>query len=134
MLFWLAVAAFAAALVWMAWYIRRKAGERKLAEEARAAAFLTDFAAARNTAGGIAAGEAVPKAAAMPPAPIAPAPVNDVALQKLLFEAAHKAGEAGEPALAIELYTRLLARFPATHFSEAARAAMAALGRKALKS
>jgi hypothetical protein len=134
MLFWLAIAGFAATLVWAVWYVRRKAEERRLAEEARAAAFLTDFAAARKTAGAIPPVEAAPEAAPMPAAPIAPAPVDDIGLQKLLYEAAHKAGEAGEPALAIQLYSRLLARYPATHFSEAARAAVTALSRKALKS
>ena len=57
-----------------------------------------------------------------------------MALQKLLFEAAHKAGEAGEPALAIQLYARLLSRFPATGFAEPARAAVAVLRKKMVKS
>jgi len=40
-LFWLVVAVFAATLVGLVWYIRRKAGERRLAEEARVAAFVS---------------------------------------------------------------------------------------------
>jgi len=120
-LFWLVVAAFAAALIGMVWYIRRKAEERKLAEEARVAAFVSGLAA-------------MPKGAApAPPVPPTAAPANGVALQKLLFEAAHKAGEAGEPALAIQLYARLLSRFPATGFAEPARAAVAALHKKVVK-
>ncbi len=62
------------------------------------------------------------------PLPEAVAPAgHDLVQQKLLFEAAHKAGEAGEAALAIQLYARLLARYPASAFAEAARAAVEAL-------
>jgi hypothetical protein len=126
MLFWLAVIAFAAALVWLAWFVRRKAEERRLAEEARAAAFVSELgAAARPTRDPV-----LPRPA---PASPAPAPIGDIALQKLLFEAAHKAGEAGEAALAIQLYARLLARYPATSFAEPARAAAAALKKKLVK-
>ena len=125
MLFWVVVAAFAATLGWSVWYIRRKAEERRHAEEARVAAFVSSL------------GTAVPPSAPKP-APAAPQtpslPASDIALQKMLFDAAHKAGEAGEPALAIQLYARLLARFPATTFAEPARAAVTALNRKLLKS
>jgi len=57
--------------------------------------------------------------------PAAPAVVVDSSLprQKLLFEAAAKAGEAGEPALSIQLYARLLARYPESAFGAQARAA-----------
>ena len=121
-LFWLVVAVFAATLVGMVWYIRRKAEERRLAEEARLAAFVSSL------------GAAVPPSAPKPALAQAPSlPTSDIALQKMLFEAAHKAGEAGEPALAIQLYARLLARFPATGFAEPARAAVTALNRKLLK-
>jgi hypothetical protein len=127
-LFWLAVIAFVAALVWLVWFILRKVEERRLAEEARAAAFVSDL--------GPAAKPILAPAAARPaPAPVVPvsAPPGDIALQKLLFEAAHKAGEAGEAALAIQLYARLLARYPATGLAEPARAAAAALKRKLVK-
>ena len=50
-----------------------------------------------------------------------------LAQQKLLFEAAAKAGEAGEPVLSIQLYARLLARYPRQH----ARRAGARRGRSA---
>jgi hypothetical protein len=53
------------------------------------------------------------------PAVAAPAPQ-----ERLLLEAAAKAGEAGEPALAIQLYAKLLARFPQSTFAEQARAAV----------
>jgi hypothetical protein len=124
-LFWLVVAVFAATLVGMVWYIRRKAEERRLAEEARVAAFVSSLAAA------------VPSSAPKPaPAPSqAPSlPTSEIALQKMLFDAAHKAGEAGEPVLAIQLYARLLSRFPATSFADPARAAVAALNKKVVKS
>lgn len=128
MLFWLAALGFAAAIVWLVWFTRRKAEERRLAEAARAAAFLSDLGPAAKS------GQA-PAVAHPAPAAVAPAaaPIGDIALQKLLFEAAHKAGEAGEPALAIQLYARLLARYPATGFAEPARAAAAALKRKLVK-
>ena len=57
------------------------------------------------------------------PAPVSP-PVSDLPQQKLLFEAAAKAAEAGEPVLSIQLYARLLARFPDSAFAAQARAAV----------
>jgi|CXWL01.1.fsa_nt_gi hypothetical protein len=125
--FWLVMLGFAAMIVGTIWYVRRKAGERRLAEEARVAAFMNGLANAPKPA----PVNAPSAAATVAPAP-APAPANDLALQKLLFEAARKAGEAGEPALAIQLYARLLARFPATGFAEPARAAVVVL-KKAVK-
>ena len=64
-----------------------------------------------------------------------PAPSVDPTLtqQKLLFEAAAKTGDAGEPALSIELYGRLLARFPQGPFAEQARSAIEAQRRKLAK-
>ena len=59
-----------------------------------------------------------------PPAATAPRP-GAAPQERLLFEAASKAGEAGEPALAIQLYARLLSRFPQSAFAEPARAAVA---------
>jgi hypothetical protein len=59
-------------------------------------------------------------AQARPPAAAAVAPQ-----ERLLLDAAGKAGEAGEPALAIQLYARLLSRFPQTAFAAQARAAVA---------
>jgi len=60
--------------------------------------------------------------------PAAPALVVESSLpqQKLLFEAAAKAGEAGEPALSIQLYARLLARYPESALGAQARAAIEA--------
>ena len=50
--------------------------------------------------------------------------------ERLLLEAAGKAGEAGEPALAIQLYARLLSRFPQSTFAAQARAAVMELKKK----
>jgi hypothetical protein len=115
-LFWVIVAGFAALCVWLVWHVRRRLAERRQAEEARAAAFVSGLIPAQ------------PRPAA--PAATAPAAGNEVSTQKLLFEAAHKAGEAGEPALAIQLYARLLARYPDTTFAAQARAAAEAQKKK----
>ena len=61
------------------------------------------------------------------------APGNDeagLAQQKLLFEAAAKAGEAGEAVLSIQLYARLVARFPNSALGAQARAAVEAQKKK----
>ena len=50
----------------------------------------------------------------------------ELAKQRLLFDAAAKAGEAGEPVLSIQLYARLLARYPDSAFASQARAAVEA--------
>jgi hypothetical protein len=72
------------------------------------------------------------------PAPVAtpvpaPAPANSLETQKLLFDAARKAGDAGEPALALQLYGRLLARFPDSAFAGEVRAAVEAQKKKLAK-
>jgi TolA-binding protein len=91
----------------------RRYNERKRASEARFAEFMAQTMK--------------PKTDAAAPAVVAPAtaaPAPDLATQKLLFEAAAKAGEAGEPALAIQLYARLIARYPNGAFVAQARAAV----------
>jgi hypothetical protein len=123
-IFWLPVLAFVAAVVWAAWYVRRKSEERRRAEEARVAAFMMDFAGAPKTRPESAAAASPPASA--PPAQTPPARGGDIAVQKLLFEAAHKAAEAGEPGLSVQLLERLLARYPATTLAEAVRAALEA--------
>lgn len=126
LIFGLVVLVLAATIVGLIWLIRRRAEDRERAEATRAAAFVSGLAPAPKPVEGTPAGI---------PAPVMPAaaPTGDIALQKLLFEAAHKAGEAGEPALAIQLYARLLSRYPATSFAEPARAAAAALKKKLVK-
>jgi len=122
-LFWLVVCGLVLTAAGIVWYVLRKFKERQLAEEARMAGFLA------ATAGKTRLVEALPA-----PSPEAVAPAgNDLARQKLLFEAAHKAGEAGEPVLAIQLYARLLARYPASAFVPQARAAVEALKKKLVK-
>jgi hypothetical protein len=55
------------------------------------------------------------------------------AQQKLLYEAATKAGEAGEPVLAIQLYARLIARYPESELIAQARAAVEGQKKKLAK-
>ena len=61
------------------------------------------------------------------------ATADELPTQKLLFEAAHKAGEAGEPAISLQLYARLLARYPGSTLAGAANAAIEAQKKKLLK-
>jgi hypothetical protein len=120
-MFWLTVLFAVAVVVWVIARIRRTIREREQAEEARAASLLA----------GLVGKSAAPANPA--PQPVRAAVVDDVAQQKLLFESAHKAGEAGEPALAIQLYGRLLARYPASAFAEQARAGADAQKKKLVK-
>jgi hypothetical protein len=89
------------------WKWRKRMRERSQAAEERMMAFMAQARPAQSIA----------PAAAVPPDPSLPQ-------QKLLLEAAGKAAEAGEPALAIQLYARLLARYPQTAFAEQARNAV----------
>ena len=59
--------------------------------------------------------------------------VAGMAQQKLLYEAASKAGEAGEPVLSIQLYARLIARYPDSTLGTQARAAVEAQKKKLTK-
>ena len=126
-IFWLAIFGFALAAGGIVWYSLRRFKERDRAEEQRLAAFMA------ATAGKAKMVEAAPVPAPSPAPSIAPAASDGVPQQKLLFEAAHKAGEAGEPALAIQLYARLLARYPASAFAVQARAAAEAQKQKLSK-
>jgi len=112
-MFWIALFVIALAAGGLVWYSAKRWKERQAGEADRMAAFLAATTGNRKPA------EPAPAPAA---APAAGAPADGLAQQKLLFEAAHKAGEAGEPALSIQLYARLLARFPASGFAEQARA------------
>jgi len=114
-LFWLVLFGFLVAIGWLVWHSRRKLEALRKAEEDRFAAFMAETA-----------GRPKPEVPAVPAPGIPASGDNGLAQQKLLFEAAHKAGEAGEPALAIQLYARLLARYPATGFAAQARAAVEA--------
>ena len=100
-------ALFIAAVAGLAWGIarwRRRSEELQRASEQRMSAFLAE---ARS---------------AVKPNPDAAA----VAAQRLLFDAAAKAAQAGEPVLSIQLYARLLARYPGSALAEQARSAVEA--------
>jgi hypothetical protein len=111
---WLLVLAAIGVLGYLVWKWRERWREHQRASEERLATFI---AQARPAA---------------PPA--APPPVDSsLSLQKLLLEAAAKAGEAGEPVLSIQLYARLLARFPDSAFAAQARSAVEAQKQKLAK-
>jgi hypothetical protein len=113
---WLLVVALAAVAAYWLWHARRRWAERARGAEHRMASFLAE-----------AMKSAKPALATVPASP------DSVAQQKLLFEAAAKAGEAGEPALAIQLYARLLARYPDSALSEQARSNVQAQKQKLVK-
>jgi hypothetical protein len=109
---WLVILAALAGLVWGLARWRQRWLERQEAAEARLASFIA---------------QAMPS----PPPPVAVAAAAPVAPQeRLLIDAAAKAGEAGEPALSIQLYAKLLARYPHTQFAAQARAAVEAQKKK----
>ena len=88
------------------WFIRwrEKWADRQRDSEARFASFIAGARPAQSIAPPVAA-------------PVDPS-------ERLLLEAATKAGEAGEPVLCIQLYAKLLSRFPQTQFATQARAAV----------
>ena len=127
---WLLLFAIAAALGWLIWHNMRKWQARRRAEEERFANFMA------GTAGAPAPKAAAPSSAPLPTLPAtAPSTAtgDNLALQKLLFDSAHKAGEAGEPSLAIQLYARLLSRYPSTGFAAQVRAEVEAQKKKLAK-
>jgi hypothetical protein len=105
---WLIVAAAIALIAYAISRWRRRWHEHRRASEQRFTAFIA---------------QARPAEAPAPQA-VRPTPDPTLAPQKLLFEAAAKAAEAGEPALAIQLYARLIARFPESALIEQARGAV----------
>ena len=115
---WFIVLAAVAGIVYGLWRMRAKWEERNRASEERFASFMSQ---AMPGAMKVPAGAAAP---AVPPM-IAEAKANhEVAIQRMLLEAASKAGEAGEPALSIQLYAKLLSRYPNCTFAQQARAAV----------
>jgi hypothetical protein len=102
---WALAIACVVVVVWSALRARRRMEERRHDEAARAASFLA---------------QAIARPAAIPVAPE----------ERLLLDAAAKAGEAGEPALAIQLYARLVARFPQGALAAQARSAVEAQKKK----
>jgi TolA-binding protein len=123
-LVWVLVLALAAGLGYWLWHGMRRYREKKEAEAARMAEFL---ARAGALGGAKPVADSAPAANAAGDAPAAAHSGADgdppaLAQQKLLFEAATRAGEAGEPALAIQLYARLIVRYPASALAGQARA------------
>jgi TolA-binding protein len=114
---WLGLVGIVAGFGYGFWLVIRKHAGRKQAAEERLAAFMAQTMR-----------PAAPKldaALASAPAPKPQAvPTPDLGMQKLLFEAAFKAGEAGEAALSIQLYARLIARYPDGAFVAQARGAV----------
>jgi len=130
-MFWLLLFAIAMAAGWLIRRSLRQWNARQRAEEARFADFMAGTAAAKPKAAE--PEPAQPLTAGAVPAASLPQAADGLAQQKMLFEAAHKAGEAGEAVLAIQLYGRLLTRYPATAFAHQARAGAAALKKKLVK-
>ena len=126
---WFVALAAVAGIVYGLWRMRAKWEERNRASDERFASFMSQAlpggaVAPKPDAAPAAAPVRLPSVA---PKVVAPKAGNDaVVLQRLLLEAASKAGEAGEPALSIQLYAKLLARYPQTSFADQARAAVEA--------
>ena len=112
---WVIALGVAAGMGYWLWFAARRYGERKRAAEERFAGFIAQTMK-----------PAAPKVGAPPTADLGP--------QKLLFDAAAKAGEAGEPALSIQLYARLIARYPNGALVAQARAAVEAQKSRLAKS
>ena len=110
---WLVVIAAILGIGFLLFRLRKRWQEQKQVAEARLASFVAG---------------AAPVAAKAPLLP--PAPDPGIGRQRLLLDAAGKAAEAGEPALSIQIYARLLSRYPQTQFAEQARSAVAALKQK----
>ncbi len=128
---WIILVAITAVLAFGGWLLRKRWIERSRAASAREAEFMAKLAPAQPAAG------AAAPVAASPAAASAAAPRKDTGSlpqQKLLFEAATKAAEAGEPVLSIQLYARLLARYPDSGFAGQVRAAVEVQKKRLAKS
>ena len=120
---------------------RRQALELRRASDERSAALMAEvMAAAKSSPAAPAADAELAKAefakaaeAARAAKAVDLAKAADLAKQRLLFDAAAKAGEAGEPVLSIQLYARLLARYPESALASQARAAVEAQKRHLTK-
>jgi hypothetical protein len=110
----------AAGLTFWFWRAYQRFAERSRAADQRFASAMTDV---MSTSRAVA-----PLLAPQPPQDLAA-----MAQQRLLYEAAAKAGEAGEAVLSIQLYARLLARYPDSTLGTQARAAVEAQKKKLTK-
>ena len=116
---WFIVLGTIGVIVWYLARLRRQFAERHEAAEARMVTLIAEVRPA--TPPGLA--PTPPVLAPTPAAEAAPA-AGEAPQERLLFDAARKAGEAGEPVLAIQLYAKLLSRFPKTIFTTRARSAV----------
>jgi hypothetical protein len=119
---WLVGLAVVAGFGYWFWRVSQRLRARQEAAEARYSNFVASANLPPAAAAALAAA-ATPAAAAPAPAP-ARLDIPALTQQKLLLDAAAKAAEANEPALAIQLYARLLARYPDTPHAATARAAV----------
>jgi TolA-binding protein len=110
--FWLLLLGSAAAAAWGWWRMRRRMEDQQREEAVRAATFAAQAMPGKR-----------PAASSEPATTAAPE-------EQLLFDAAFKAGQAGEPALAIQLYARLISRFPKGVLAVQARAGVEAQKKK----
>jgi hypothetical protein len=124
---WIILVAISAVLAFGGWLLRKRWVERNREAEAREARFIAQRRPARPAAAPAAPAPA--RATAPPRHPDA----SSLPQQKLLFEAAAKAAQAGEPALSIQLYARLLSRYPESGFATEVRAAVEAQKKKLAK-
>jgi hypothetical protein len=130
---WLLLIACIGSLWWGVGRWRKRLQERDAASEARFAALLAQAKPGAAPAAPAGASAASLRASA-PPASPPPIPPGAVAREeRLLVDAATKAGDAGEPVLAIQLYARLLSRYPQTSFAAYARSAVAELKKRLAK-
>ena len=126
---WVLVIAFAGGFAYWIWTALQRLEARRKASEERFASFMAQTMKTPLGApvpAPATAAAATASAVPAPPHPVAAAAAPaaaDLASQRLLFEAAGKAAEAGEPALSIQLYARLIARYPAGALVAQARAA-----------
>jgi hypothetical protein len=112
---WLVIIGAIAGIGFLLLRLRKRWQEQKQVAEARLASFVAGT---------------IPAQAKAPLLPPSPAPDPDLGKQRLLLDAAGKVAEAGEPALSIQIFARLLSRYPQTQFAGQARAAVAALKQK----
>jgi hypothetical protein len=110
---WLIILGAIGGVAYVLWKWRERWLEHKRASEERLAIFVA---------------QARPMSPAA--APAVAAVDNSLPQQKLLFDAALKAGEAGEAAISIQLYARLLERYPESAFGGQAQAAIEQQKRK----
>jgi hypothetical protein len=121
-LVWIVLLGIAAGLVYGIVVARRRWAERERASEERFASFMSKTLPQVNKP--TASAPIAPAALVATPLPAASSEPAAAHQQLLLLEAATKAGQAGEAALSIQLYAKLLARFPESALALQARAAI----------